>query len=208
MVASGAEGGGFTIAVFPASSACGNEAPRIAIGQLNGTITVTTPSGWYDTSVDTGMAPGTGGSVLEASTSSASMRARFQRISNTSPSIHASIRTLPFSCDRIAASSSRSSAIPAMASAIFAARSCGVSAAHAGKACFAAATASFTSETDAAAASPTTTPGRPGSGMVSTSSVKRSSPPMYSPVRTDVPIAVSPMERHLSVLSGSGSRRG
>ena len=46
VVASGAEGGGLTIAVLPASSACGSEAPRIAIGQLNGTITVTTPSAW------------------------------------------------------------------------------------------------------------------------------------------------------------------
>ena len=41
-------GGGLTIAVLPASSACGRAAPRIAIGQLNGTMTVTTPSGWYD----------------------------------------------------------------------------------------------------------------------------------------------------------------
>jgi len=45
-VASGAEGGGLTIAVLPASRACGSAAPRIAIGQLNGTMTVTTPSGW------------------------------------------------------------------------------------------------------------------------------------------------------------------
>jgi hypothetical protein len=45
-IASGVVGGTFTIAVLPASSACGSEAPRIAIGQLNGTITVTTPSGW------------------------------------------------------------------------------------------------------------------------------------------------------------------
>jgi hypothetical protein len=36
-----------TIAVFPASSACGSDAPRIAMGQLNGTMTVTTPIGWY-----------------------------------------------------------------------------------------------------------------------------------------------------------------
>ena len=46
VVASGAVGGGFTIAVLPASSACGSAAARIAIGQLNGTMTVTTPSGW------------------------------------------------------------------------------------------------------------------------------------------------------------------
>ena len=46
VVASGAEGGGLTIAVLPASSAWGSDAPRIAIGQLNGTITVTTPSAW------------------------------------------------------------------------------------------------------------------------------------------------------------------
>ena len=55
-----------TIAVLPASSACGSDAPRIAIGQLKGTITVTTPRAWYDTSVETGIAPGTGGSVLDA----------------------------------------------------------------------------------------------------------------------------------------------
>jgi hypothetical protein len=46
VVASGAEGGGLTMAVLPASRACGRAAPRIAIGQLNGTMTVTTPSGW------------------------------------------------------------------------------------------------------------------------------------------------------------------
>ena len=34
------------MAVLPASSACGRAAPRIAIGQLNGTMIVTTPSGW------------------------------------------------------------------------------------------------------------------------------------------------------------------
>ena len=56
--ASGVVGGGLTIAVLPASSACGRAAPRIAIGQLNGTMSVTTPSGWYDTVVSTGM-PGT-----------------------------------------------------------------------------------------------------------------------------------------------------
>ena len=54
-VASGADSGGFTMTVLPASSACGSEAPRIAIGQLKGTIMVTTPSGWYDT---VGRAPG------------------------------------------------------------------------------------------------------------------------------------------------------
>ena len=43
------------------------------------------------------------------------MSARFQRISKTSASIHASKRILPFSCDRIAASASRSSAIPSIA---------------------------------------------------------------------------------------------
>ena len=98
------------------------------------------------------------------STSSASISARFQRISKTSASTHASKRTLPFSCERIAASSSRSSAMPAMASAIFAARSCALSAAHAGKAAFAAATASSTSSFEADAACPTITPGLAGIG--------------------------------------------
>ena len=64
VVASGADNGGLTIAVLPASSACGSDAPRIAIGQLKGTMMVTTPSGWYDTVVSTGMAPGTAGSIL------------------------------------------------------------------------------------------------------------------------------------------------
>ena len=45
-VASGAVSGGFTITVLPASSACGSAAPRMAMGQLKGTMIVTTPSGW------------------------------------------------------------------------------------------------------------------------------------------------------------------
>ena len=44
-VASGAVGGGLTTTVLPASSAWGSEAARIASGQLNGTMIVTTPSG-------------------------------------------------------------------------------------------------------------------------------------------------------------------
>ncbi len=144
VVASGADGGGLTIAVLPASSACGRAAPRIAIGQLNGTITVTTPSGWYETVVSTGM-PGTTGRVFPVSTSSAIIRARFQRISKTSASIQLSKRILPFSCDRMAASVSRSSAMPAIASAIFAARSVALSRDHAGNAAFAALIASSTS---------------------------------------------------------------
>ena len=40
----GVEGGGFTITALPAISACGRAAPRIAIGQLNGTMIDTTPS--------------------------------------------------------------------------------------------------------------------------------------------------------------------
>ena len=43
VVASGAEGGGFTITVLPASRAWGRAAARIAIGQLKGTMIVTTP---------------------------------------------------------------------------------------------------------------------------------------------------------------------
>ena len=46
VVASGVDGGGLTMAVLPASRAWGSAAARIAIGQLNGTITVTTPIGW------------------------------------------------------------------------------------------------------------------------------------------------------------------
>ena len=99
------------------------------------------------------------------------MSARFQRISNTSASIQASKRILPFSCDRIAASASRSSAIPSIASAICAARSVAVSADHAGNAAFAAATASATSCVDADAACPTTTPGFAGSATASVSVV-------------------------------------
>ena len=159
---------------------------------------VVTPSGWYDTFVSTGIAPGTAGRVWSVSTSSASMRARFQRISNTSASTHASKRTLPFSCERIAASSSRSSAIPAIASAIRRARSFAPRAAHAGKASFAAATASATSCVEADAASPTTAPGFPGSAIFSVSSVNRSVPPMNRPVRTPACVNVSDI-LHLSV---------
>ena len=79
----------------------------MAIGQLKGTMMETTPSGWYDTVVCTGMAPGTGGSTFAVSTSSAWLSASFQRISSTSESTQASKRILPFSCDRIAASASR-----------------------------------------------------------------------------------------------------
>ncbi len=42
---SGVVGGGFTTTVLPARSACGREAARIASGQLNGTMIVTTPRG-------------------------------------------------------------------------------------------------------------------------------------------------------------------
>lgn len=45
VVASGADGGGLTITVLPASKAWGRAAPRMAIGQLNGTMIETTPSG-------------------------------------------------------------------------------------------------------------------------------------------------------------------
>ena len=79
------------------------------------------------------------------STSSAIIRARFQRISKTSASIQLSKRILPFSCDRMAASVSRSSAMPSIAARIFSARSVADSADHAGKAAFAAAIASSTS---------------------------------------------------------------
>jgi hypothetical protein len=46
VVASGAVTGGFTMTLLPASSACGNEAPRMAMGQLKGTMIDTTPNGW------------------------------------------------------------------------------------------------------------------------------------------------------------------
>ena len=153
VVASGAVNGGFTMTVLPASSACGSDAPRIAIGQLKGTMMDTTPSGWYDTVVCTGMAPGTGGSTFAVSTSSAWLKANFQRISNTSESTQASKRILPFSCERIAASASRfAPSMPCRAASIFSARCGGVRAAQAGYAAFAAATASRTSSGVAEAA--------------------------------------------------------
>ena len=204
--ASGVEGGGLTIAVLPASSACGRAAPRIAIGQLNGTMSVTTPSGWYDTVVSTGM-PGTTASTLPVSTSSASISARFQRISKTSESIHDSKRILPFSCERIAASSSRASAMPSSAARICSARSVADSADHAGKAAFAAATASSTSCAVADAARPTIRPGLPGSATSRASMVCRSSPPMYRPVLTSAAVAIVSVIGHtsLSFVFGSGS---
>jgi hypothetical protein len=73
------------------------------------------------------------------------------------------MRILPFSCDRIAASASRSSAIPAIASVMCFARSWALIAAHAGNAALAAAIASSTSLGLAAAACPTMTPGLAGS---------------------------------------------
>ena len=45
VVARGAVGGGLTTTVLPASRACGRAAARMASGQLNGTMIVTTPSG-------------------------------------------------------------------------------------------------------------------------------------------------------------------
>src|SRR3954454_18944545 len=42
---SGVVGGALTTTVLPATSACGSEAARIANGQLNGTMRLTTPSG-------------------------------------------------------------------------------------------------------------------------------------------------------------------
>ena len=43
----GVVGGGFTTTVLPAMSAYGRLAPRIASGQLNGKMIVTTPSGTW-----------------------------------------------------------------------------------------------------------------------------------------------------------------
>ena len=77
-----------------------------------------------------------------------------------------------------AAAASKEDVADAVAAAICAARSGAESADHAGNAAFAAATASATSSFDAAAAVPTTTPGRAGSTTSSTSVVDRSCPPM------------------------------
>src|SRR4051794_41795402 len=62
---SGVVGGALTTTVLPATSACGSEAARIANGQLNGTIRVTTPSG---RGVARGLYGGAGGSRTPAPT--------------------------------------------------------------------------------------------------------------------------------------------
>src|SRR5699024_4811204 len=104
-MASGAEGGGLTTTVLPAISAYGSDAPRMATGQLNGTIMVTTLIGLCDTRVSIG-GPG---SVSSASTSSANPQASSVRCTRPLRSKVDSPITLPFSADRRAASVSESS---------------------------------------------------------------------------------------------------
>ena len=137
-MASGAVGGGFTTTVLPASSACGSAAARIASGQLNGTMIVTTPSGRCATSVRYGGA----GSRATSSTRSASAVASSNRWANTRESTNDSIRILPFSRVSTSAVAGRSASSGARAAVSSAARSCGRRAAQAGKACCAAVTAS------------------------------------------------------------------
>ena len=89
VVASGADGGGLTITVLPASSAWGSEAPRIAIGQLNGHddrdhAERLVRHGRLDR--DAGR---DGEHLARVDLVGDASRARFQRISNTSASIHA-----------------------------------------------------------------------------------------------------------------------
>ena len=93
--ASGVVGGALTTVVLPATSACGSEAPRIASGQLNGTMIETTPSGSRAIVVRSG-GPSR---VRTASTSSASSAASWKRPAITCRSMSASPRTLPFSRD-------------------------------------------------------------------------------------------------------------
>src|SRR5699024_3748411 len=138
VIAKGADGGGLTITVLPASSAYGREAPRIAMGQLNGTIIVTTPGGLCDTTVSVG-GPGR---IPTPSTSSTKEHASSVRCTRPSRSNVDSPTTLPFSADSNAASSSAPTMTVSDAANNRSARYLGLVSAHSGNACFAAATAS------------------------------------------------------------------
>src|SRR5699024_4848496 len=138
VVASGAEGGGLTTTVLPAISAYGSEAPRMATGQLNGTIIVTTPICLCDISVSDG-GPG---SVSTDSTSSAKPQASSVRCTRPMRSKVDSPITLPFSAERRAASVSESSITVSTAANNSSALRCGVIPAQSSKASLAAATAS------------------------------------------------------------------
>ena len=145
---SGVVGGALTTTVLPATSACGSEAARMASGQLNGTIRLTTPSGTCVTRVLYGGA----GSSRTPATTSASPAASSKRASITCISISHSERTLPFSRDSSSTRSSLSAASAPRLAFTRAARSCGSSAAQAGKASCAAATAARACSSEAAPA--------------------------------------------------------
>ena len=145
----------------------------MAMGQLKGTMIVTTPMGWWEISTSVG-GPGR---VSTASTSSARPQASSVRWTSPIRSKVDSPTTLPFSAERIAASASEFSMIAPAASVRCAARSAADSAAQAGKASFAAATASRAWSRVAAAASPTTSEGRAGLVIVRVRSLWCSRPP-------------------------------
>ena len=134
---SGVVGGALTTTVLPATSACGSDAARIASGQLNGTIRLTTPSGRWETCVRNGGA----GISRTPSTTPARPAASSKRLSITCISISHSERTLPFSRESSSTRSSLSAASAPRLARTRAARSSAPSAAHAGKASCAAATA-------------------------------------------------------------------
>ena len=145
VVASGAVGGGFTIAVLPASSACGSEAPRIAIGQLKGTMMVTTRAAGTTRSSDRDArerAASTFAGVDLVGVASAPASSGSRRPANRS-------RPRSGSCRSPATGSRRrrrvAPSMPSSAASICSARCCGVRAAQAGYAALAAATASPTS---------------------------------------------------------------
>ena len=144
----GVVGGGLTTTVLPAMSAYGRLAPRIASGQLNGKMIVTTPSGtWAIVVVNGGPA-----STSSSSRLGATAAALWNRPTRTSGSIVASNRVLPFSRTSSSARSSASLSSPASAASESCTRSAVGSAAQAGHASCAARTASSASAVDAAAA--------------------------------------------------------
>ncbi len=129
----------------------------MAIGQLNGTMSETTPMGRRSTVVwnDSG-ACGSGlpSSVRGSVSRSASPAARWKRAARTWMSRPDSNTVLPFSRESSRARSSCVGARGSRAARISSARSCGVSAAHAGNAARAARTAARASSGVAFAAWP------------------------------------------------------
>ena len=179
-VASGALSGGLTITVLPASNASGNEAPRIASGQLNGRMIVTTPSGMRSTVVDENGVENLVGSSISPASATVCWKSR----PKSAMSSIDSNSILPFSSVSNRMMSGGGGSRKDDAADIASARSLAVRADQAGNAAPAASTAARACASLAAAASPITRSGRAGSTMDRYRSADRLSPAMKSSVRT------------------------